>query len=612
MNVPILNQFATVEGVFVRMQWLKKSTLLLFLFFMGLGTLTPNPSFAQKESEEDLNVPKTVPFKFKGYFRFRGDIMNNFALGVSERATVDPLTSRDVFGSFPFYHPISAYPFLNEKLTQGKTAEELPKTHSGANLRLRLLAQFDVAEKIQIFTTLDLLDNLVLGSTPRGDLGMLQDPGAPLTVFSGTQTVPTMGLNGFSDSIKVRHVYASIKTPVGLLRLGRMPSSWGLGILANDGMKLNSNYGDTVDRVMFITKLFDYLFVVAGMDMVSTGPTSAGLNQWQFGQPFDLDPADDARQFIFALSHKTLEPELANRMENGENIINYGFYFVIRQQAQSSECVVNAQGVCTTRADIPSSVNQRGLHPAFVKLNPRNAAAYIPDIWFRYLKGETMRIELEAVMIFGTIGNGPNGDPIDVLQWGAALEFEYRFLEDGPLRLGVNMGIASGDNDFISRWKFNFDSDGKRTDPNTPVRGAVNNYQFDPDYQIDMILWRELYGTFTNGFYTKVSINYNIYGDPWSQIESDGLAIKLAAIYSQALNINSTLGKASPLGVELNGLINWKSGDGYSFVFAYGLLIPLEGLNYAIWTDPVKKDARSVQATASIAHRFEFRLAIAF
>ena len=42
-------------------------------------------------------------------------------------------------------------------------------------------------------------------------------------------------------------------TPVGELRFGRMPSHWGLGMVANSGDGYDSDCQTTADRIMFVT-----------------------------------------------------------------------------------------------------------------------------------------------------------------------------------------------------------------------------------------------------------------------------------------------------------------------------------------------------------------------
>lgn len=589
------------------------SAILLFVASLGFG-LGLLPLGTQEAFAQDT-APKKPLLELHGYFRFRGDIMQNFGMDVAPGISpvdVSPGSTRAKYFWFPFYYPISSYTPLSGndyrtqiRANQSSSNTDRDRTLASANMRFRLLTTINVSEQIRIHSTLDFLDNLVLGSTPRGNFGLLQDPFVPLVGISDSQFPPTYGTNGFMDSIRVRHVYAEVMTPFGMARAGRMPSHWGLGILANKGMGTNQDYGDTVDRVMFVTKLFNH-YIIPAFDIVSSGTTSALPQQTMFiGQPFDLDTADNSYQAVLAVARIDRGRKLRDRMENGDLIVNYGAYLVYRWQSLTSECSPGPD--CTVEgANVPNAINGVGRHPANIPLSQRGLSMVIPDIWFRLQLGEKLRIELEWVFVIGAnpdlpaidgtpvgIAFGPNQKNLGILQWGGALEFEYRFLE-GALNLEIKLGIASGDKDFSARWGFTPDTDQK-----------INNFKFDPDYQIDMILWREMYGTVTNAWYARAQLTYNFIGNPW---EEDGIGVRVAGIYSHALDSEATLGQANPLGVELNAHILYASTDGYSFAVDYGILFPLPGLSLAT----LRSGVRTEVLVPSIAQRIQIRMNIKF
>ena len=88
---------------------------------------------------------------------------------------------------------------------------------------------------------------------------------APLGAFA-THAVgaESPGRTALSDSIVVKRVWGEYLTPVGLLRFGRMPSHWGLGMLANGGDGYDSDYQSTADRIMFVTGIKKYDLYFAG------------------------------------------------------------------------------------------------------------------------------------------------------------------------------------------------------------------------------------------------------------------------------------------------------------------------------------------------------------
>lgn len=608
VNTRIVSSFQQQRWSYQPGKWLLGVCLFLGLFFSGLSIGQPQQVWAQD------SAPKKPLLELHGYFRFRGDILQNFALGSAPGVPpidVAPGSSRAKYFWFPFFYPLSSYTPLSQNdyrqtIRDGLTnSGDYNRTLASANMRFRLQTTLNISEHIRIHSTIDFLDNLVLGSTPRGNFGQLQDPFVPLVGISDTQLPPTHGVNGFSDSIRVKHVYAEVMTPFGLARVGRMPSQWGLGILANSGMGTNQDYGDTVDRVMFITKLFNH-FIIPAFDIVSSGSTSAlPQNTLWVGQPFDLGMSDNSYQLVLAVARADRGQKLRDRRENGDVIVNYGAYVVYRWQDLTSECTPG-QTCKVEGAPNENAINGVGRYPANIPLTKRGLSMLIPDVWFRLMVGEKMRLELEWVFVIGAnadlaavdgtpvgIANGPNQKPFGILQWGGALEFEYRFL-DGQLRLELKLGIASGDKDFSSRWGFTADTDQK-----------INNFRFDPDYQIDMILWRELYGTVTNAWYGRFQLTYNFIGNPW---EEDGIGLRIGAIYSQALNKEATLGQAEPLGVEANASVRYASSDGYAFIVDYGILFPLPGLSFAT----VRNGQREEIMPASIAQRINIRINIKF
>ena len=559
------------------------------VFTAALIAVLALPMFEALAKDDDA-PPKRSFLTLKGYIRLRGQWLKNFPMGVSPKtddlvAAFKRPGSNDAqnrYGYFPFPYPISQYP------ENGSFNDDGSPSVASANMRLRLQPVITPAEGIEIHATIDMLDNLVLGSTPDGYVGINESPWAPIIAFSASQTPPQYSLNAFFNSIMVRHAWASIMTPVGVLRFGRMPSNWGLGILANSGKRIDSDYGDSVDRVMFITKLFNHLLIV-GMDWVAEGPTSQSPVNYGFGQPYDLEQRDDVDQWVFAVARVDRGKKLKSMLEDDKIVFNYGAYFVYRTQELSQD------GQLSDPSDRSNkSVRGLGWAPNDIPLVKRGVKAYIPDVWLRLHVGQTLRLEIEACAIIGTIENGPSGK-LDVFQWAVAFESEYSLLE-GSLKLGLWAGVASGDADFWSAWGMRSDSDNK-----------VTNYKFDPNYNVDMILWRRMYGTITNAFYVRPSVSYAVMGDPWKE---DGLGVRASAIYSQAMDLNATLGLAAPLGVELNLEAVYKADDGYSLWVAYGVLFPLDGLDHAKWADHKARTGRIVDAEASIAHTLQVRLAV--
>lgn len=585
---------------------------------------------AAQEWQEERWIEEVKPklnfLELDGYFRFRFDIFNRLDLG-----TYDPVTARGT----SFVPPPTLYrPFDGADCEDGdenfagdacSTTAEDTQTLISANMRLRVDPTLNVSEDIKIRSTLDIFDNLVLGSTPESLPGFAQNPTLPLPLFASSQNPPQAGLNSIYDAIRIRRLWAEIMTPIGQLRFGRMPQHFGLGLLANDGNKLNNNYGDNSDQVIFGTRIAGHV-IAPGYSFSSSGPFGRGggagaggdANQGFFaneqGQRYNLDPRDDVHSVLLVIAKKDKEEDITEQLRQGNVLFNYGLFGVYRTQAYD----IPDYYVAGT----PGGANG----PAPGQYVTRNANAGIGSLWGRF-QWDKLKIEAEAVGIIGQIdgtavsSNGlEEGDPdlriveegevvekpLFILQGGFALESSYRFLND-QLEVGLDGGVASGDDapgmglrPVINQKPKAGDLDGRqygecleRDADNAVVIGDLNNdgdtddagesndciavddnitnFRFDPDYQVDLILFREILGTVNDAFYVKPHIGYYFTPD---------LGVRADVIYSQAIFASSTPGQQNPLGIELDVKAFYATEDGFHLMPQVGFFLPFGGLNH--------------------------------
>jgi hypothetical protein len=78
-----------------------------------------------------------------------------------------------------------------------------------------------------------------------------------------------------APNLQATRFFGDIYTPYGRLRFGRMPVEWGAGILLNPGTSVDSEFGDTSDRVQFTTKLGG-VYLVGAWDLLSEGFSGVG------------------------------------------------------------------------------------------------------------------------------------------------------------------------------------------------------------------------------------------------------------------------------------------------------------------------------------------------
>jgi uncharacterized protein (TIGR04551 family) len=534
-----------------------------------------------KEGKKDKAEPKTDEkkvltepqwyekttkfFEITGYFRLRSDLFFRLDMGFPADSTTAPFprpaeswhdrVDADYTSKVPCGSEGDHYSWCGKHLL------------TGANIRLRVEPVISLSEMVKIKAQFDVLDNLVLGSTPEGyysrpgsaggmdTVGL--DPWVPVLGFTSTQVPPTWS-NSISSPISVRTVWGEVLLKnIGMIKFGRMPSHWGLGILANDGSCLDCNYGDIADRVMFATKLFGTV-LAAGWDFPASGPSSQKFYNLQ-GQAYDISVADDVYQWMGVVAYKLEKEEEERRLAAGKPVVAGGAYYLYRQQKLSA-----LESVAPGEDD--SDIN-------FVY---RGASAHIGDVWFKFLMGD-FRAEFEWVIIGGKIDNiqplSYTGEDMKILQFGGALQLEHTFLDD-RLIVEFEMGYASGD---------------QNVEGLTPREGLLTQgpgsgstlmsrdnwataFRFDPDYNVDLILFEELLGQVSASYYFKPSVAY------W--FVKDHFYGQLDIIYSRASEFISTNGNNGNLGVEFDISLKYKTKDRFTGMLQYAYLIPL-----AAWKD---------------------------
>ncbi len=528
---------------------------------------------AEEWKWEEPAKPELSFFEIDGYFRFRYEMFKGLDLGIANR---EP--GGDWSGAFsPGLPP-------NVPLCRIAGTCRNSDTIGGANMRLRLEPTMNISEDIKLKMQIDVLDNLVLGSTAEGFPTAF---GVPLPAFAQQQLPPSFGLNALRDSVRVKRVWAEVMTPFGQLRVGRMGSQFGMGMLANDGSGLEANHGDNVDRIMFATKLAGH-YIVPMFDWAVSGPTSE-IVAVPSGQPFDRDQRDDVDQFALAVLKRDKDAEIKEKLENDEWVLNYGVYGVYRTQStDSADYFKNSD---------PKDAGQTSTQVV------RNAQLFVGAAWAKFLYRK-LSIEAEAVGITGNAENEAVGGlastferGFDIRQWGAAIRGEYKFLSDA---LTVRLLVAAASGDSAPGWGVyplgNTDPKAGAWDGIQQANGSrrsINNYRFDPDFFVDLILWRQIIGTLTDGLVIRPGVQYNF---------TEQLGARLDFVYSRAMYAASTpsgsysydesddqldasgvvtkVRNPNPnLGVEADARIFLQTDDGFNVWLQYGILFPLAGLD---------------------------------
>jgi uncharacterized protein (TIGR04551 family) len=565
--------------------------------------------------------------EFHGYFRVRAQLEHKFSLGrIDPRATA--MWPRPIDDSYVDYTNLSGQPTGPSVCTESEsgtgsstsasTANQAchANMQAGADMRFRLNPELHISDNLRVYTQIDMLDNLVLGSTPSGYSNSPSSAGgyavnarngyAPLGFFDDTQAPPTAGVNSTKNSIAVKRAWAEYSMPVGEIRFGRMPFNWGLGMLFNAGDGYDDDAQSTVDRIQIIGGLKPLdLYFSAAWDFPNEGITSDSL-ALPNPEPYDLGQLDDVAQYVFSVVRQKTPQLERQALTRGDVVLNGGFQLVYRHQtiANDRTSTVDSSGNVTddTGSCSSSSYSTQALRcPVAAAYNPgsyvrRDATAWTPDLYVE-LKYKKFRFAAEGATVQGSIANISttsnqlvlNGDPgYKIRAWGVVTELEQKLVED-KLTLGFKFGWASGDQDVDGLAPTQNSQQLQGEDDGGAGLGdrTFSTFRFHPSYHVDLILARSILTREQGTYYFRPSADYDFLRDPNGQRVGGGVA----AIWTRASQFMQAPGHERDLGIELDGKVYYQSKDGalndipgilggFYTEIDYGVLFPMAGLGY--------------------------------
>jgi uncharacterized protein (TIGR04551 family) len=543
--------------------------------------------------------PKLQFIELNGYFRLRGDLKDSYDLhrkadNATGYYTTEYAGSLDNGGNYVYPGPV-----LPGNLGGG------PNTHStmtGANMRLRLLPTINVSERIRVRAEADLFDNYVLGSRPLDQYAMSGCGAGASCAFVGHSGATTSGAV-LTDRplINLKLAWAEVETPVGLLSFGRMPSVWGLGIVAPAQDGIDDDFGNIADRIQFATMpvgtILGNLTFIPYLDFFANGPLQ-GDPRWSrttllgtgAGQSFNLESAGDGRTLGLKVLKLDTADELRRKLERGETSVNYGAFYEYTTLASVFRGADSAFPL-----DSQAPVSTVGVD----QVVHRGEYDHQLDLWLR-VRTPRFHLEFEGTYLYGHINNPTldsnygavdasrplNGleKPILLRQYGAALRASYQ-LSPNKVTLGFELGLASGDDapGFGNRpWMANTDQAKKPfqavfegTQYNLLTGDHdIRNFRFNPGYRPDLIFWRDIMGQVTDAWYFKPTLRVDVL---------TGVAWDVAAVLSQAIDKRSTpstvantgLSGSTMLGVEGDTKLTLTTEEGFSAWVAAGVFQPL-------------------------------------
>ena len=219
------------------------------------------------------------------------------------------------------------------------------KSQAGANMRLRFNPELHISDNLRVLSQIDLLDNLVLGSTPGGfppgsrstarTSRVPTEPLCPHRRIRFDQRPPTVGDQQHPKQHhrqarvgRVRHARRATRVRSHAPPLGsRHPREQRRHLrlrLAVDDATASCSRRDSRASISTSSGTWDF---------PNEGATSATLESLVGGQPYDLAQLDDVNQYTSMARSSKRDPELAKLdLARGNVVVNGGVYFAYRDQ----------------------------------------------------------------------------------------------------------------------------------------------------------------------------------------------------------------------------------------------------------------------------------------
>ena len=515
-----------------------------------------------------LPAPKGKRKKWKlleldGYFRTRTDWFKDFNLGFIDDPTL---------GGAPFPRPFGCTPAVVGSLG-AQTNRPCGDTLSSTNMRVRLEPTINLDEGTSIHIQADALDNIVWGSTPAyQDYALTGTPNAystsatlgtqrpPVGAFNNGQQEPVLqGVNSDRPSILVKRAWAEIALPIGILKVGRQPNQWGMGIYSNSGgynpfdgtYNYDADLGDSVDRISFTAQVPGTslrAMVAVDWDMTRLVSNQTDQDAAYFYHPFDLDQEDNVNGYVGVISKLDTPQEFRDTVDRGELALNYGVYFEYKTQSWDDDI---------TKFTLGQAFN------AGLSYVPRGYKTYTPDLWAKVGWGSFL-FEGEFVAQLGSVDRlddlGLAGSA-DIRKFGGTGRATWAGVEN-KLHVGLESGFATGDQwDNLPQGNTNIAFANQLGGPGDTT---LTQFVFNRNYYVDLIMWRYLFGAITNALYVKPFISYDI---------TKSISVKVWDVTSFALKPVSTPGNDNVYGTEFDADFSYHSG-GLTAGISGGVLFP--------------------------------------
>ncbi|GEM_PF-3771392 len=426
------------------------------------------------------------------------------------------------------------------------------------DFRMRLHPVLHIGERGDVHMVLDIIDSHA-GDSIVSDFKR---------TISSDFAVPIAGQDGSTANVlAVRMAWGELFLwNLVTLKAGRLPASWGLGILENDASDWDTDGGDAVDGVA-LSGAFAGMTAEISLDWPLEGTQATDpFSPW--APPVDLGDRDDIWQWRVKFT----------RIDTfGPSTLEFGLYGRLRFQEFSSLGSRNPNEVCAAAYEWDPKYD-------CTELLWRDATVFNPDGYIRFThkfdSSLRLRLEGEIAARYASLGasQGFAGKDTSKTLYGVG-GVARGFLEaTNNWKAGLEFGAASGDDGaqafgILDRYVIAEPDDSVWESSPVASNSTVTSFALHPNFLVDQILFRNVVGAVTNAWYLKPSIQTTLDHGPYGHVFMEG-----SLLFARAFVASSTPGEEANLGAEGNITFGADLFKHIQLRMQGGLLIPMEGI----------------------------------
>jgi uncharacterized protein (TIGR04551 family) len=319
------------------------------------------------------------------------------------------------------------------------------------------------------------------------------------------------------------------------------------------------------------------------------------------GQALDAVDWDDVNEYSLRVQRLDHPDDIKQELSQGGWVLNYGLWASWRVQYRDlGDAYYIPDATQPTVWDYdPARLIDHTVNPSYEERRDANVVSF--DAFGRFYWGK-LKIGLEGVFTWGQYRDqviakanaqlgSSNLDAAElkratqILSWGFALEASYKLPDEyAGVNLLLKAGVASGDS---APGFGTLDQTGSQHGIfGGKVDSSIENFQFNPNYHVDYLMFRNILGTVSDAWYVSPGASYDV---------NESININGNVTYSNAIYKRSTQSCYDPtqarcpdeggeqgareMGLEFDAEASWGMAvdpDGNSFRAAIrgGLVFP--------------------------------------